>query len=382
MSNTSRTDARGRASDAPRVTVSFAAIDPFIQEQIIAPTEKRMTGRDIVSWGERNNYPDYILELIENVPTLDSIIEGCTDYITGDRQTLSAEVHTSTPAPEWVPALVRALARDYESFGGCAIQVIRAADGSVASIHHLDIRFVRSNKDNTVFYYSEDWKKPGSAIVYQAFMPDVQERWPLLSDAERDEHASTVLYIKNDGRHTYPRPPFAAAVKAAEMERGIDTFHLSALENGFTSSAIVNFNNGQPTDEVKEEIEENFNQKNAGAANAGRVILSWNDNKDSATTIEEFKVEDFGEKYKSLASRARQQLFTAFRANPNLFGIPTENLGFSNEEYESAFRLFNRTHVRPIQRIICDAFDRIFGIPGVLTITPFSIDGDAEQNVN
>jgi hypothetical protein len=69
-----------------------------------------------------------------------------------------------------------------------------------------------------------------------------------------------------------------------------------------------------------------------------------------------------------------QRIFTGFRANPNLFGIPTENLGFSSEEYESAFRLFNRTHVRPIQKKIADAYDKIYGQKGVLTIVPFSMD--------
>jgi hypothetical protein len=89
------------------------------------------------------------------------------------------------------------------------------------------------------------------------------------------------------------------------------------------------------------------------------------------------QVQDFGEKYKSLEKTARQRIFTAFRANPNLFGIPTESLGFSQEEYESAFRLFNRTHVRPIQRKIADAYDTIYGQKGVLTIVPFSMDEES-----
>jgi hypothetical protein len=88
-------------------------------------------------------------------------------------------------------------------------------------------------------------------------------------------------------------------------------------------------------------------------------------------------VEDFGEKYQSLAKHSRQQIFTAFRANPNLFGIPTESLGFSQEEYESAFRLYNRTQIRPVQRLIADTYDKIYQKKGVLTITPFSIAEDS-----
>ena len=112
------------------------------------------------------------------------------------------------------------------------------------------------------------------------------------------------------------------------------------------------------------------------------VLFSYNPDRTNAVTLTEPKVENFGDRYEALSKHTRQQIFTAFRANPNLFGIPTENLGFSEEEYESAFRLYNRTMVRPIQRKICDAFDRIFGADGVLTITPFSLDGYNEQNVN
>ena len=57
--------------------------------------------------------------------------------------------------------------------------------------------------------------------------------------------------------------------------------------------------------------------------------------------------------------------------------------GFSQEEYEGAFKLYNRTCVKPVQRLICDAYDKIYGKPGVLTIQPFTIEGEGqEQRVN
>ena len=90
--------------------------------------------------------------------------------------------------------------------------------------------------------------------------------------------------------------------------------------------------------------------------------------------------EDFGEKYNSLEKRARQQIFTAFRANPNLFGIPTDNLGFSSEEYEASFKLFNRTMVQPIQKDIAEALEKIFGTE-VVTFVPFNMDEGSKETV-
>ena len=274
---------------------------------------------------------------------------------------------------------VRDVAGDCFLAGGLALQVIRNGFGGIAEVHYTDISFLRSNKENTVFYYSENWNKGGrkDVVVYPAFIPNLD--WNALSDEERNRHASSILYVKRSTKRTYPVPCYAAAVKACEIERCIDDFHLNAINNGFTGSYIINFNNGVPDDKIKEEIEDSFNEKFSGHENAGRIGFSWNPNKESATTIEKVEVEDFGEKYKSLESNSRQKIFTAFRANPNLFGIPTESLGFSSEEYESAFRLFNRTMIRPVQMMIADAYDKIYGQKGVLTIEPFSLDETTKE---
>ena len=82
-----------------------------------------------------------------------------------------------------------------------------------------------------------------------------------------------------------------------------------------------------------------------------------------------------------LLKHSREKIFTAFRAYPNLFGLSTAT-GFSIEEFDQAFRLYNRTAVRPVQRMIADAYDRIYGQRGVLNIVPFSLDGQNEQIVN
>jgi hypothetical protein len=90
--------------------------------------------------------------------------------------------------------------------------------------------------------------------------------------------------------------------------------------------------------------------------------------------IEKFDPADFGERYATLAKRSQQQIYSAFHCNPNLFGVPTENLGFSKEEYDQSFALYNRTQIQPVQAKIADAFDFIFGTKGAVVFTPFNIE--------
>lgn len=365
----------------------FAAIDQYTETYVVSPRETALPGKDMVQWGDGNSYPDYLLDLYKSVPTLQAIINGNVDFITGDEITI-LPLTDSLPAGEMnsrgdtIREQVRDISKDYEIYGGYALQAIRDYTGRVAELYYLDLRFLRTNKDCNDFYYCEDWGKRGrkDTVVYPAFNPNLD--WESLTDEERNRNASSVIFVKSVHTQVYPAPLYAAAVKACEIERLIDDFHISDINNHFVSSAVINFNNGDPSDEVKSEIEDDVNEKFCGARNGGRVMLSFNPNKESATDIVEFKVEDFGERYKALSEHSRQQIFTSFRANPNLFGIPTEGNGFANEQYEESFKLYNRTQIRPVQRLICDTYDKIYGMTGVLTITPFSLGEDNEQTVN
>ena len=370
-----------------RARISFAAIDPYIDTHIILPEEKFVSAKDLMEWGTRNSYPDYLLDLYNNVPTLRAIINGNIDFIAGDDVSiLPLTQHLQdgimNNRGDHIREQIKDISKDYEIYGGFALQIIRNLIGEVAEVYYIDMRFLRTNKEGNVFYYCEDWSKSvrKDVIVYPAFMPNLN--WDALDDEARNRNASSILYVKNVHSQVYPAPLYAASIKACEIERLIDDFHLSDINNHFVSSAIINFNNGIPDDDVKEQIEKEFTEKFCGASNGGRTAFSWNPNKESATDIVEFEVKDFGERYKSLSDHSKQQIFTAFRANPNLFGIPTEGNGFANEQYAESFKLYNRTQIKPVQRMIADAYDKIYGQPKVLTIVPFSMDGESEGNVN
>lgn len=362
-----------------RTKVGFSAIDPYIERNMIAPTETQLHGRDWVQWGDGNGYPDYLLELYNSVPTLRSIVNGNVDYIGGNGARLAKLIGDNPEGivnkhGDTIDAQIRDIARDFEIYGGYALQIIRNSLGEVAEIYYIDVRFLRCDKENSVFFYSEKWGNgTQDVIVYPAFMPSID--WTRLTDEERDRHASSILYVKNQHTQVYPSPLYTASVKACEIERCIDDYHLNAINNGFVSSMIVNFNNGIPTDEMKEEIEDAFNEKFSGHQNAGRIMFSWNRSKESATEVITPNIEDFGDRYKALSEHSRQQIFTAFRANPNLFGIPTEGNGFANEQYAESFKLYNRTQIRPVQDNIIRAYDRILGGSGNVAIMPFSMEG-------
>ena len=350
----------------------------FLEATRAWETRERDTEPDgrggMVMWGNTNSYPEYLHELYMEVATLHSVIAGSVDYVAGDGATLSAPLQRSgavnlkgmTP-----PELVRRLAADFFEFGGFAVQAIRNRAAQVVELYPVSLRYLRTDRNNETFFYNEAFALQNrrvmnrDTLVYPRYMPE-------------GNAYSSIYFYKTDPTRTYPIPVWGAAIPSCEVERKIDRFHLNAIDNGFTGSYIVNFNNGVPEDEIKDEIERGFNEKFSGAENAGRIVFSWNDNKENAVSVEKMEIEDYGEKYDKLATRSRTQIYNAFRANPNLFGLSTDNIGFSQEEYLQSFTLYNRTQIKPVQDKIRDAIRYI--LPGNdIMIKPFTMEGAGDE---
>lgn len=360
---------KDNSNNNDKMNLSFSAISPFIETNEVLATEKEIRGQHFISWGDNNKYPFYLYDLYKSVSTLHSIIDGFVDYICGDEIKSNSERMSDDEMSE----LVYDIALSYMIYGGFAINVIRNKVGDVYKLESLDFRNIRSNKNNDVLYYSEDYNDKsygrGKYIAYPKYGKD-------------DVNANSILYYKNNKYQVYPVPMWNASIMSCEIEKSIDEYHLNNINNGFMGSVMVSLNNGTPDDEIKKEIEKNFNEKFCGKENSGRVVISYSDDKDHAATIDKIDTEDFSDRYNSLAERSREQIYTSFRCTPNLFGLPSETTGFNSQEYQDAFALFNKTVISPIQKHIVKSINSILG-DNSIEITPFAVKFESgESNTN
>ena len=357
-----------------KAKIQLSALNPYLQDNKVENVEKEISGVDFIAWGSDNQYPGYLFSLYEDCATLQSIINGTVDFVCGNDITCNLPMFekTANKNGETISDIIQRISTDYLIFGGFALQVIRNSLGEITELYWIDFTKLRSDKKNEVFFYSEDWCKSYGRVKYI--------KYPKFN--LDDSNPTSIFYYKgNKTRGTYPTPLYNAAITSCELEKKINQFHLSEINNNFLTSKIINFNSGVPDDDLKNEIERNLNEKFSGSENAGRILISFNNNKDSETTVADIPQDEFGERYDSLAKRSTSQIFTAFRATPNLFGLPTETTGFNQQEFSEAFKLYNRTAVKPIQKVIVDTFDKIFGVDGSITIEPFNLEYDSEQEV-
>lgn len=355
-----------------KIDLFLTAINPYIVNNMVNNTEKKINGKDFVTWGDNNGYPNFLWDCYSNCTTLQSIINGITDYVVGDgiECNLPQFNVAVNKKRETITDIIQKITMDYLIFGSFAIQVIRNMSGNIAEIYWVDVAKLRSDEKNEIFYYSDDWNKSYGRVKYI--------QYPKFGTD--DYNPTSIFYYKgNKTRTVYGQPLWGACTKNVMIDMNITDFHLNEINNNFMGSKVLSFNNGIPDDELKTEIERNLNEKFSGAENAGRFLISFAQSKENAPEILDLGTDNFDTRYETLEKRNTQQIFVAFRTTPLLLGMVTESNGFATNEYRDSYKLFNKTMVQPIQNLIIDSFDKIFGVKNSAKIEPFTIRFEDEE---
>ena len=344
------------------------------QARVVPTFQEKNTYKEYLNYGVDNRFPNYLWNLYLRSAVLQSIIEGTADYSTGNGMVfneLNEDIRRlekkANKDGETLSDIIKKATVDYLIFGGFSLQIINNRIGGISEIYWLDFQNVRMNKEGDKAYYSDDWvKHANDYITYDVFNPN-----------NPSKSSSSVFYFKGHiSRGVYPIPRYNGALAAIETSTEISKFHLNSILNNFSGNFIINFNNGQPSTDVQEEIERQIKNKFSGADNAGKFLLSFNDSKDNGVTVERIDDDEFDEKYSSLRQDTFKEIFIAFRAIPQLFGYSLEGTGFNKQEFDEAFNLYNRTVVKPIQQDMTACFDKIFETEDSVKFLPFFVEGE------
>ncbi len=260
--------------------------------------------------------------------------------------------------------VLKDLAMDLKLFGGCYVNVIWSRDRSkIAKMLHIPAQYIRSGKmiDGEIrhYYYSADWSKTRKA----EYKP---RAYPAFNTEDRTQ-ASQILMIrdKNPALFYGFAPDYVAATDWIQMELEIAQFHLSNITSGMTPSMHVGFSNGIPTEEERRTIERQLNAKFAGSGNAGKILITFNDGKETAPVIEPIQMNDAQSAWEGMSKQAVNQILAGHRVtSPILFGIRAEGGGLGNnaDELRDAFSLFTNTVVIPFQNTLLKGLNKIFKV--------------------
>lgn len=351
-------------------TLIFSSIAP-IENNVPQLIENDSRNGGYIEYGKDNKFPYHLYNCYQTNALMSSIIETFVDYIMGDGLEVNNVPKYINRKNQTMEELVRMLAYDYCLYNQFAFQLIRNGLNAIVELNYVDVRHVRVNEEeDTIFYNNwESTKSKKNIIKYPRY--NVNSVVP----------NSIFWYKAPTTKSHYPTPSYIGSLKSLYIANEITDFHYSQVKSAFAPSAIINLNQGLVNEELAEELERKFQDKFQGSGNAGRIVLSFNENAESATTIERLVDDNYDTKYSTLKESITNDIYVGFRINPILLGgINQSNTGFNKQEFSEAFTLFSKTKIAPIQKIIETAINNLLG-ENTIKFIPFNIDwGDEKES--
>ena len=259
---------------------------------------------------------------------------------------------------------IKRIAFDLKLYGNAALQVYwDDTHTKIKKMYHVPVQYLRAEKLGTEpkienYYYCTDW-------LDQRKVRDKKKIAAFGTSNDKME----ILYFKNysPNLYYYSLPDWVSSLQFAFVEAELSNLHINNIENGFLPMVMLNMNNGIPAPEERETIEDLIRAKFTGTKNAGRFMLSFNDDAVNKPTIDVIQIDNLHEKFEYVADYAQDRILVAHRVtSPLLFGIRTANNGFSSqsEEMMTAFSIMQSMTITPFQNLILNTLDVAFADGG------------------
>jgi len=274
-----------------------------------------------VEYGEDNNYYSFLIDRYTNSTTNSAIINNIARLVYG--KGLSALDANRKPA-EYAQMMalfskddIRKMVLDRKMLGQFAIQVhYDDKHERILKAFHMPVNLIRAekcNKDGEIeaYYYSDDWtdikKYPPTRIPAFGYSKDKVE---ILFSKPYSVGMKYYSYVDYQGSLTY-----------ALLEEEIADYLINEVQNGFSGTKVVNFNNGVPTEEQQATITSKVMNKLTGSRGQ-KVIVAFNDNSESKTTVDDIPLNDAPEHYTYLSEECLRKIMLGHNVtSPLLFGV-------------------------------------------------------------
>lgn len=314
---------------------------------------------------DQDDYFGLLTEAYTTSTTNAACIDGVADLVYGKGLFTKEEDKQQTLDKIVPPEDLRKVSFDLKLYGNAAFQVIwNESHTKIEKLYHTPVQNLRAKKIYGMkkvegYYYCTDWSDTRKQKDKE-FIPTFG------SSNEEIE----ILYVKEyePNRYYYSLPDWISALQFSFSEAELSNLHLNNIENGFLPVAMVNFNNGVPAPEERQTIESLLESKFTGTRNAGRFMVSFNDDAINKPTIDTLPMENLHEKYQYVAEYAQDRILVAHRiVSPLLFGIRTANNGFSSqsEEMKTAYSIMQTMTIFPFQNLIINSLYNAFRVGGI-----------------
>jgi hypothetical protein len=323
------------------------------------PEFKEKKGEGYIQYGDRNDYPNYLVDLFNKSAKHNAIVKSKVHYISANGWKGSPEAEAfiqKVNRMESLNDLTRKVSLDAELFGGYYLEIIWSVTKQLSEVWHCDYTKIRTNKDNTQFWYKEKWDdRNEKAMVYPAFNAN-------------NPVGKQILYIKEyrPNMGFYSLPGYFGALNYIESDIEISKHVLGNAQTGFSASKLITLPNGEPSDEEKRNIEKRFTSRFSGSDGKKFILAFVNDSArkpivDDLGTSDITK-EDFGR----VDSLIQTNIFSGHQiTTPSIFGIAEAGKLGSRSEMRDGYEIFKNTYVNSKQMHLEGVFNMLAKYKGI-----------------
>jgi len=324
------------------------------------PEYREKKGVGYIQYGDRNDYPNYLVDLFNKSAKHNAIVKSKVHYITANGWSSSEQAKTfveKVNRTESLEDITRKVSLDTEIFGGYFLEIIWNDLGQLAEIWHIDYTKIRTNKDNTQFWYKEDWKdNKEEAKVYTAFNPNAESK------------VKQILYVKEyrPNMGIYSLPTYFGALNYIESDIEISKHVLGNAQTGFSASKLITLPNGEPSDDEKKNIEQRFTKRFSGS-DGKKFILSFVTDPQRKPIIDDLGASDITkEDFQKVDELIQTNIFSGHQiTTPSIFGIATPGKLGSRSEMRDGYEIFKNTYVNSKQMHLEGVFNMLAKLRGI-----------------
>jgi hypothetical protein len=319
-----------------------------------------------VNFGDDNDYFKYLIDRYNNSTTNNSVINSINKLIYG--RGLDATDSNKKPNEYaqmkmlFRPEVLKCVITDYKLLGQGYFQLIyNKAKNAIIRVEHVPAQLIRAEKCNekgeiTGYWYSDNWQ-------------DIKNFVPKRIGAFGFGDKTLEILCVRDysvGQKYYSNVDYIGALPYATLEEEIADYLINDVQNGFSPTSVINFNNGIPDEEKQGLIASDVKRKLSGS-NGAKIVVAFNSDETKKTTIDSVPLNDAPAHYQYLSEEARGKILLGHSITSGLlFGIPSNN-GFSSnaDELTNASILFDNMVIRPKQGTVLDAIDKILAFNNI-----------------
>lgn len=362
--------------------------------------------REWVSWGEDNGYPNYLIELYRRNAIHGAIVSGKAQYLYGKGLKVEGEtILDEAKSDMWIEnanrfetwdEIYRKTCSAFELYNGFAWEIVWNFAKNGFEVFHIDIGKLRRSKSGKKVFYCDAWLiEDGMGNLIPNSNPEKDpsyKEFPLFNSNIR---TTSIYYYRLEKPcvikygDLYPEPEYSGGIADIESDIEVTNFHYNNLKNGMFASSLVSLFNGEPTEDEKRKIKKMFNYTHTGTMNAGKVILNFVNEGGTPADIKNLTASDLDKMFEQLGKRLQQNIFTAHKTYPVLFGVMTEGSlsDTSGEAIVKKWDQFLRAYVEGRQEIIIESIEWMAELQGmdleieVKQTTPVGLDLPSDPNI-